>query len=133
MSDINYLAVLVAGIASMPVGAVWFSPLLFSKAWMKEMGKKSEDMNGAGSSMYLLTLVAELVAAYVLANFINYAQANTLVQGMQIAFWSWLGFVVPAMAINYLFEGRSKKLFLITSFHHLAVLLVMGAILGAWS
>ena len=36
--DIDWLAVIVAAIASFLVGAVWYSPLLFAKAWQREVG-----------------------------------------------------------------------------------------------
>lgn len=129
--NINYWAVLVAAILSMPVGALWYSPILFAKPWMKETGKKMSEMRGATTG-YVLAFVAELITAYVLAHIIQYAQATTLLQGLATAFWVWIGFVATAMAVNYTFEGRSQKLYLITAFHHLAVLLVMGAVLGAW-
>lgn len=129
---INYLAVLLAAVLSMPVGAIWFSSLLFSKSWMKEVGKKTEDMTGGNPMIYILTFAAELITAYVLAHLIQYAQASTIAQAMATAFLAWVGFIAPAMAINYLFEGRSRNLFLITAFHHLAVLLLMGAVLVTW-
>ena len=36
--DINLLSVLVAAIATMVLGFVWYSPLLFAKPWTVEMG-----------------------------------------------------------------------------------------------
>jgi hypothetical protein len=39
-TNINILSVLVAGVASWLIGALWYSPLLFSKRWQKELGFK---------------------------------------------------------------------------------------------
>ena len=33
--QINYLAVLVAALATFFLGALWYSPILFAKAWMR--------------------------------------------------------------------------------------------------
>jgi hypothetical protein len=38
MHSLNWLAILVAAISTMVVGFLWYSPLLFAKAWMREMG-----------------------------------------------------------------------------------------------
>jgi hypothetical protein len=32
--DINYVAVFVAALASMIIGAAWYSPILFGKEWI---------------------------------------------------------------------------------------------------
>jgi len=37
MHHLNWLAILVAAISTMVVGFLWYSPLLFAKAWMREM------------------------------------------------------------------------------------------------
>ncbi|MHB8905037.1 MAG: DUF1761 domain-containing protein, partial [Melioribacteraceae bacterium] len=50
-----------------------------------------------------------------------------------LAFLCWFGFIVAPMVINSLFEGKSFKLILVDSGHHLIVILVFGIILGAWS
>jgi hypothetical protein len=41
--SINLPAVLVATIYTMVVGFLWYSPLLFAKPWMKEMGYDPND------------------------------------------------------------------------------------------
>ncbi|MDO8656228.1 MAG: DUF1761 domain-containing protein, partial [Nanoarchaeota archaeon] len=41
---INYLAVLVAAIISMIVGAFWYSPYLFGKQWTELMNLAPKDM-----------------------------------------------------------------------------------------
>ena len=36
MSTINWLAILVAAISAFVVGGIWYSPLMFGNAWMKD-------------------------------------------------------------------------------------------------
>ena len=45
--EVNYLAVLVAAIVNMVVGALWYSPLLFGKAWMKLTGFNKKQLKKA--------------------------------------------------------------------------------------
>ncbi|MBI2935798.1 MAG: DUF1761 domain-containing protein, partial [Chloroflexi bacterium] len=43
-SEINYLAVIVGVVLNMVAGALWYSPLLFARPWMKEVGMTEEDI-----------------------------------------------------------------------------------------
>lgn len=128
---INYWAVLVAGVVAMVVGAFWYSNAMFAKPWMKEIGKKESELGGANSG-YVIAIVSNLVMAYVLAHFIQYAGATTIWQGVMTGAWAWLGFAAATSAMNYAFSGKSWKLFAIDSGMQLVVLVIMGAILATW-
>ena len=63
---VNLWAVLVSGLATMVVGFVWYSPLLFARPWTILMGydpddkaKLAEMQKSAGPS-YMLSLICEL-------------------------------------------------------------------------
>jgi len=43
MHNLNLLAILVAAISTMLVGFIWYSPILFAKPWMREMGYDPND------------------------------------------------------------------------------------------
>lgn len=43
ISTLNWLAVVVATLLAFAVGAVWYTPALFGKAWMKSIGLKESD------------------------------------------------------------------------------------------
>ncbi len=138
--SINYLAVLVAAIAGMVIGALWYSPVLFAKPWMKALGKSESDMEsmrkGAGKG-YAVSMLGALVLAYVLVHFIYYVKSATgttgLGVGLSTGFWAWLGFEVTSHISSVVFEGRSIKLYYINMGYHLVELLVMGAILASWT
>src|SRR2546429_8655500 len=136
MIDINYWAVLVSAIVSMLIGAFWYSPAGFGKAWMQLMGIGKKDMDKATGkgmgSRYFMMFVGTLVMVYVLAYFVNYAGASDIMAGLQAGFWAWLGFIAPIMLSSVLWEGKPWKLYWINVTHYLVVLLVSGAILAAW-
>ena len=131
---INYWAVLVAGIASMAVGMIWYSPALFGKVWITATGKTQEElMEGQGmGKTYGITFVLALLMAYVLAQFARYLDVNSAIQGIQLGFWVWLGFVVTVGANSILFERRPAKLYWINMGYYLVQLFVMGLILALW-
>lgn len=134
---INYLAVLVAAVVSMALGAFWYSPAGFGKQWATLMGWNEatlrSKMKGKPTKEYAIAFVGSLVMAYVLAHFVGYAQATTLAEGLQAGFWTWLGFVATVTLSSVLWEGRPWKLYLLNNGYQLVNLLFMGAILAVWA
>ena len=135
---LNLLAVLVAAISTMLVGFLWYSPALFRKAWMKEMGQdpndkaKAEGMKKSAGPAYAGSLVASLLSAFVLALFLHWTRAEGAQIGAMTGFHVWLGFVATVQFTGALFTKQSMKLFAINTGYQLVCYLVMGAILGAW-
>ena len=135
--SVNFLAVLIAAVAAMAVGFLWYSQALFGKPWMKLMGYTAESMKGAQKEMgktYGISFVLALVTAYVLShvmglsmNFFHYTGVST---GLTSAFWMWLGFVMPVQLTEVLFGRKVLNLFAINTGYQLASLLVMGIVLG---
>ena len=135
MANINYIAVLVAAVANMAIGAWWYSPKGFGKQWMKAMKIKKKDMRklqkGAKKAMSL-SFIGALVMAYVLAIFLRFTQTTTILAAANIALWLWLGFVVTTQFNNVLFEQKPRKAFQIGAGYYLVSLVVMAAILAVW-
>ncbi len=135
--DINMWAVLVAGIANMVLGMLWFSPATgLGRAWMKEMRmdpSKIEEAKkkGMGKS-YAIAFAAALVMAYVFSHVLDFAQAESVKEGLQGAFWMWLGFIATVGVGMVLWEGRSWKLYGIVMSYWLVALLVQSAVLVSW-
>ena len=133
--EINYLAVLVSAVAGFVIGALWYS-VLFGKAWMKLSGmdkKKIEKEKKKGmAKSYAAGFAVLVVMAFVLAHFVDMAEAATVLEGAQAGFWAWLGFVATIMLNKVLWEGKPFKLYLLDAAHYLVVLLAMGSILAVW-
>ena len=136
--DVNLWAVLVAAIATMIVGFLWYSPVLFARPWMLAMGYDPEDKarleelrKGAGR-IYAITFVLGLIGAFVLAKIISGLTINSVLYGMKVGLAVWLGFVLPVQATDQMFGRRPFKLFLINTGYQVVCFLVMGAILGKW-
>jgi hypothetical protein len=138
MHNLNLLAVLVAAISTMVAGFVWYSPILFAKPWMREMGydpndkSRVQEMQKSAGPAYLGSFVASLVSAFVLALFLHQMRAQSLGLGLLVGFHVWLGFVATVQLTGVLFMKQSMKLFGINTGYQLVCYLVMGAILGVW-
>jgi hypothetical protein len=138
LMGINLWSVLVAAVATMVLGFLWYSPLLFARPWMVLMGYDPEDkaklaemQQGAGK-MYALSFLASLVSALVLAKIIIITTVSSALYGMKIGFAVWLGFVTTVQLTSVLFAKQPTKLYLINTGYQLACYLAMGAILAVW-
>jgi Protein of unknown function (DUF1761) len=129
----NYAAVFIAAIAYWLLGAVWYG-VLFSKPWMaleKMSLEQAQSMNPV--LPYVITFVLNLLIAYSLAQICIWRNANTAGRGASVGVLLWIGFVGPITFTTYMYEMRPKELFAINEFYPLAGLVLMGAIIGAWT
>jgi hypothetical protein len=74
-----------------------------------------------------------ILIAYSLAQICIWRNANTIGRGASVGVLLWIGFVGPITFTTYMYEARPKELFAINEFYPLAGLVLMGAIIGAWS
>ena len=129
----NYAAVFIAAIAYWLLGAVWYG-VLFSKPWMALENMSIEQAKSMNPVLpYVITFVLNLLIAYALAQICIWRNANTVGRGASVGVLLWIGFVGPITFTTYMYEMRPKELFAINQFYPLAGLVLMGAIIGAWT
>lgn len=134
---INLIPVILAGVINMALGALWYSPIVMGKLWMRSMGKTEEEIKAEYSSAkmgltYVVNTIASLVFAYVLAHIVKFASLNTFALGAQAGFWVWLGFVVTTVIPGYMYESRPKMLYFIFILYQLISIVLMGGVLAMW-
>jgi hypothetical protein len=132
-AGMNYWAVLAAAAASFLFGGVWYGVL--GKQWMAALGKTEAEIKSAGRPLpmlFLITIIAQLVMAWVLAGVIGHLGKGqvTLRNGIISGAFVWLGFVITTLVVNHGYQGTKRKLTLIDGAHWLGVLLIQGAIIG---
>jgi hypothetical protein len=135
--NINLIPVIIAGVVNMVIGALWYSPLVMGKLWMRSMGKTEEELKQGMSSAsmgltYVVNTIAALLFAYVLAHIVKFANLTTFQQGAMAGFWVWLGFVITTVIPGYMFESRPKMLYFIFIIYQLIAIVLMGGILAMW-
>jgi surface polysaccharide O-acyltransferase-like enzyme len=129
----NYAAVFVAAIAYWLLGAFWFG-VLFGKPWMALENISIEQAKTMNPVLpYVITFVLNLLIAYALAQVCIWRNANTIGRGASVGVLLWIGFIGPITYTTYMYEMRPKELFAINEFFPLAGLVLMGAIIGAWT
>ena len=135
---IRLLPVVVAAIATMMIGFLWYSPILFARPWMLAMGydpndkTKIDEMRKGAGKAYTIAFLASLLSAFVLAKIVELTTVNSIRYGMKVGFAMWLGFVTTVQLTTTLFEKKPSKLYLINTGYQLVCYAVMGAILAVW-
>ena len=129
--DINILAVLVAAVANMIVGALWYSPVLFGNYWMQLSKIKDVDAKEGQKAMGLMVIPA-VIMAFVLAILLNTFNVTEVDQALEMGFLLWLGFVATTNVTNVLFERKPYQSYILHVAYELVSILVMAIILTSW-
>jgi hypothetical protein len=131
-SAINYFAVLAAAVSTFVLGGLWYSPVLFGKAWMRANNFSDADVQTFSKArMFGWSIVFSLVMAVNLAVFLGGSGTNAT-WGMTAGALAGLGWVAMAMAIIALFENKSWAYIAINGGYVTVAFTIMGLILGAW-
>jgi hypothetical protein len=136
--EVNYWAILVCGVLSMVVGAIWYGPL-FGRKWCEIVGVDPNNIEGIkkmqkeSTKLYVVQFILTLFQVWVLAYYIEgWKEAS----GLQNALWIWVAFVMPIIAGTAMWNNDSKKIawtrFLIQSGYQLVIFIIFGLILGFW-
>ncbi len=133
MAEINYIAILVAAIASFAVGWAWHG--LCGKTWMKLSGmtkEKLKSMKMSPAQSMTIAFVVTLLTAYVVSHFVGLLGISTFGSAAQFAFWAWLGLIGPVQLGVWLWEGKPFGLFLFNGAYQLVNLIVISGIVAVW-
>jgi len=125
----NVWAILVCFISNMVIGALWYSPLLFGKVWLRLTGKNQDDISkeDATKSMILSMIPAGLSIIF-LAVILGFTGASSLVDALIIGTLVSAGFIGMNHVNLLLFEERSILLTLV-NIGYLVVSFNIGAII----
>ena len=133
-AGVNYLAVIIAALAGFGLGAVWY--MVLGGVWLRAIGKTEDDFKqGAGAAKalpFIIAIVALLVMATMLAGIMGHLGSLTVRGGVIAGALVWLGFVITTMGVNHAFGHAKPMLTVIDGGHWLAVLLIQGAVIGAF-
>ncbi|MCU1433891.1 MAG: hypothetical protein JWR71_616 [Pseudarthrobacter sp.] len=135
ISQISWLAVLLAFVSSMAIGFVWYMPAVLGTRWMAAIGKTEEDLKNmsGGPGIWVPMMAAAALTAVLLAVLISALGLDTAVAGGLFALVLGVVFRAGGHLIHNGFAGRPSAVTLIDSGHDVLAMTVAGAIIGAMS
>jgi hypothetical protein len=132
-AQVNYVAVLVAATAAWLFGVVWYS--VFSGRWAAALGRAKDQLlpgRWQSAGTLAVSFVAELLMAAVLARLIAAMGPVSVAAGLSTAIVCWLGLVLTTIVVNNGYTRNRSALSVVASWHWLGVMLIMGAVIGAF-
>jgi hypothetical protein len=124
-----WAAATVAATVCFVISGLWYSPLLFGRVMLTELGRTDQPSRATGT---LLAVPASIAAALGLGSLTASAEAADVLHALVIAAIIWGAFVVgielPALSLD-----RAPRVFAIRAGHKLVVLLGMALVYGLWT
>ncbi len=129
MPPVDWTATIVATISAFILGGLWYSPMLFAKAWQRETGLSDEQLNASNKAkIFGISFILSLLAAAVFSMFVG-PDPDTgfaINAGLSVGvFW-----VASSFGVNYLFELKSAKLWAINGGFSAVQFTLYGTIFG---
>lgn len=133
LNHINWLAVLVAGLAYFFLGAIWYTAL-FGKKWQSYNAVFMNDPNerkGAGTIMFF-SFILMLVSAFGLALLAERFGIFGWAGGLKLGLLTGICFSATGIHISYLYEKRPLGLHLINGLYNVAGNVIAAIIICTW-
>lgn len=133
LAGVNFWAVLVTWSIYVVIGALWYSPVGFSKQWTKHtkidiMKLPQSEANRAIVSVALSAVLQVVVLAAV----INSLNVSTVRNALCVGGLLWLGFTAATTVGVSLYQRRSWSFILLNSSYFLVVMMIGSVLLSTW-
>jgi Protein of unknown function (DUF1761) len=133
--SIRFLPVLVSAAAVFALGAIWYSPLLFGKAWLKAHGHTEEKiaaMRATVGRSYAVTFGCYLLVAAAASVLLQRIGVVSGLTGIKLGALLGIGIAAPLGLTANVFSDKPLAAWAIDAGYQAAFLMLMGAILAAW-
>jgi len=136
LGEIDWLAVIIAAVAYFVIGAVWYAPPLFGKAWMAAGGLPDMRQTGGRppATIYLVPLIGSVLSAIALGMIALATGTDTIGEGIVLGLVVGVGFALSIAAVTATFESQKPKPMVwgaINGGYHLVGNLVAAVIVAA--
>jgi len=135
LGSIRWLPVLVAAAAAFALGAVWYSPLLFGKAWLRVHAYSDEkiaQMRASAPRAYAVTFLCYIVMAAAMSILLFRVGVVSGLTGIKLGALLGIGIAAPLGLTANLYSDAPLAAWGIDAAHQIALLTLMGLILAAW-
>ena len=124
----QFLAVLVAAVASYAWGAVWY--MVMAKPWMQAVGITEDQIDRKDPKPFVIAFVAAVLVAGMMRHIMATSGVDTAGGGLLTGLGLGLFIATPWIATNYTFGMRPRQLILIDGAYATVGCSIMGLVLG---
>lgn len=131
----HVLPIVVAAVAAFVLGALWYSPALFGKAWVAANGltaEKIEAMRASAPRAYTVSFLCNLVMAAALCVLLQRIGIVSWLTGAKLGGLVGIGFAATLGLTANMYSDRKLSAWAIDAAYQIAYLVLMGSILAAW-
>lgn len=135
LASIHWLPVIGSAVAVFAIGALWYSPMLFGRAWVKAHGHTPEKIEAMRANMgraYGVSFVCYVVMAAAMAILLKRMDVIYVRGGVKLGALIGVGFAATVGLTANMFSEKKLAAWLIDAGYQIVYLMVMGAILVAW-
>lgn len=136
IGQLNWLAVIVGAAIYFVLGALWYAPPVFGRAWQRSIGW---DPGATPPEMRIATYVIPAVAYFVMAVAVGMlaaaAGSDTLESGLVLGLVVGVGFALARTAVDATFTPKLPQplvWFWITGLYHVVGLVIVAVLVSVW-
>lgn len=128
LSNLHWLAILGGAAVYWILGAIWYSPLLFAKPWVKMINIKMDDPDGKKRMpmLFIVSFLLMLVASIGLGILSKLLYIPDVMHAVKLGLLVGVCFSVTSNSIGYLYTRKPAGLYAIDGGYH-----ILGTILAA--
>jgi len=133
LSDLNWLAVVVATIAWFAFSAIWYSIPPLSAAWQRA---SKVDMSGDGPPLALLfipTLIGYFVTTVVIGLIVAATGTVEVTDALILGATLGVGFGAVGALVSQVYEGKGNTYWLINGINAVIAYSIVTVILAVWT
>lgn len=131
-SDVNLVAVVIATVACMGFGSVWYGPKLFGDMWIRLEGLDKQKLQSSDMKISMMQgFLATLVANFFLAVILLIADTATIADALKIAAVVWAATALPGTLHDVAWAKKPMNLLYLKASHVLINFCLSAAILQA--
>ena len=134
--EINYWAGLLATVAAIVIGSIWYTPKVLGDRWKRLAEVKPPATSVQAWLPIVVSIVLSFLLAWVLAGSVAIAWhfyggtylASAIITGLTL----WAGFTAGRLITHDVFAGRPSQLTVLNISYELVLVIAMSAIIGVW-
>jgi len=136
LGDLNWLAVIVAGLAYYALGAVWYAQPVFGRAWQQSMGWEPPADYRPPPTTYVLPLITCLVSAIAVGMLAEGTTSDTFAEGIVLGLVVGIGIAVAGLVVTGFFDPMKPKPMTSTAInggYQLVGIIIAAIIVSIWT